>query len=98
MSPLRGWMTTHGLPAWYSWVVVVLLPVMASMAVLVISLRVNERSIARERAAREATDQALCSVFAPIDDGYRKTPPPGPSGKEFARNVAAARIKVCHGR
>jgi len=96
VSPLRSWMTTRGLPAWYSWVVVVMLPVMASMAVLVVSLRVNERSIERERAAREATDQALCSVFAPLDDQYKATPPPTKSGKVFAANIAEARRRTCH--
>lgn len=96
--PLRRFMTEHGLPSWYSWLVVVMLPIMASVLVLVVSLRVNERSIERERLAREQTDAALCAVFAPIDDGYRKAPPPSASGKEFAKNVASARVKVCHGR
>ena len=90
-------MTTHGLPAWYSWLVVVLLPVMASVAVLVISLRINERSIERERAARVATDRALCSVFSPLDDGYRAAPPSTTSGKVFAANLAEATRRVCHG-
>jgi len=99
--PLRRWMTTHGLPSWYSWVVVVLMPIMASIAVLTIALRVNERSIDRERTAREQaqqqTDEALCSVFAPIDDGYKNTAPPATeAGREFAKNIAAARRKVCH--
>lgn len=89
-------MTARGLPAWYSWIVVVLLPVLSATAVLIVSLRVNERSIERERAAREATDRALCSVFAPLDDGYKVTPPATASGKQFAANLAAARKKVCH--
>lgn len=91
-------MTTRGLPAWYSWVVVVLLPIMASVLVLIVSLHVNQRSIERERLAREQTDAALCAVFAPIDDGYRQSPPPSASGKVFAANVALARVRVCHGR
>jgi type II secretory pathway pseudopilin PulG len=93
-------MTTRGLPAWYSWVVVVLLPIMASVGTLVISLRINTQSLERERVAREQaqqqTDAALCAVFAPIDDGYRATPPATDSGKAFAKNLAAARRKVCH--
>lgn len=90
-------MTTRGLPAWYSWVVVVMLPIMAAVAVLVISLRINERSIERERAARLATDNALCSIFTPLNDGYRAAPPTTTSGKVFAANLAEATRKVCHG-
>lgn len=89
-------MTARGLPSWYSWVVVVMLPIMAAAGVLVISLKVNERSIDRERLAREQTDRALCAVFAPLDDGYRKAPPASEGGKEFAKNLAVARARVCH--
>ena len=100
MSPLRRYMTEHGMPSWYSWVVVVLLPVFTSTAILIICLRVNQRSIDREHAAvaksAAATDAALCSLVAPIDDGYRAVPPATQSGKVFAANVARARAKFCH--
>lgn len=98
--PLRRYMTEHGLPSWYSWLVVVLLPILTAMGVLVVALRVNERSIDRERAAREQaqrqTDAALCSVFAPLDDSYSATPPATAAGKAFAVKVAAVRRQVCH--
>lgn len=96
--PLRRWMTSHRLPAWYSWVVVVLVPVMAAVGVLVISLRVNQRSIERERAARVASEQArlaseqaLCRVFIVLDDAYAAAAPQTPAGKKLAEAVAYVR-------
>lgn len=97
--PLRRWMTARRLPSWYSWVVVVLLPIMASMAVLVISLRVNDRSIERERAARLASEQAsaasqraLCDIYVALDDAYASAAPTSPAGKRLAAAIAAARV------
>jgi hypothetical protein len=98
MSPLRKWMTERRLPTWYSWIVVVLVPVMASMAVLVISLRVNQRSIDRERSARIASEQAriaseqaLCRVFVVLDDAYAQAAPTTAAGKKLAAAVAYVR-------
>lgn len=84
-------MTAHSLPSWYSWVVVVLVPIMASVGVLVISLRVNQQSIERERAARQASEQALCRVFVVLDDAYARAAPTTPAGKELAGAVAYVR-------
>lgn len=95
MSPLRGWMTAHRLPAWYSWVVVVMLPIMASVGVLIISLRVNQQSIERERAARQASEQALCQVFVVLDDAYSRAAPTTPAGKQLAAAVASVRAVNC---
>jgi len=99
MSPLRSWMTAHRMPAWYSWVVVVVVPVMVSMAVLVISLRVNQRSIDRERAARIASEQAqqasqraLCDIYVVLDDAYETAKPTSPAGRKLAEAIAAARV------
>jgi hypothetical protein len=85
-------MTEHGRPSWYSWIVVVLVPVMASTAVLVVSLKINERSIERERAQREAGERAFCGIVVLLDDSYRRSPPSTPAGKDLARAVAEARI------
>lgn len=97
--PLRKWMTDRRMPAWYSWVVVVIVPVMVSMAVLVISLRVNQRSIERERSARlaseqarAASEQALCQVFVVLDDAYAQAAPSTPAGKKLAAAVANVRV------
>jgi hypothetical protein len=64
---------------------------MASMAVLVVSLRVNQQSIARETKARQASEQAFCGILILLDDTYRKTPPSTPAGKGLARAIAVAR-------
>lgn len=97
--PLRNWMTAHRMPAWYSWLVVVLVPVMASVGVLVVSLTVNQRSIERERSARLASEQAriaseqaLCRVFVILDDAYSKTAPATESGKQLAAAIAYVRV------
>jgi hypothetical protein len=95
MSPLRRWMADHRMPAWYSWVVVVLLPIMASVGVLVVTLRVSERTtqeaVDRERAARVASEQVLCQVFIVLDDVYAETAPTTAAGKKLATAVAAVR-------
>lgn len=89
--PLRRWMHEHDHPGWYSWVVVVMAPILASMAVLNISLKVNERSIERERSAREASTRAFCSIIILLDDSWHDTPPPSQSGKALALAVSNAR-------
>jgi len=97
--PLRKWMTARRLPAWYSWAVVVIVPVAVSMLVLVVSLRVNQRSIERERAARIASEQArlaseqaLCRVFIILDDAYTAAAPPSEAGKKLAAAIADVRV------
>jgi hypothetical protein len=84
-------MTEHGRPSWYSWVVVVLVPLMASVAVLVISLRVNEQSIEREREARRASEQAFCGIVTLLDNSYRRSPPSTQAGRELAVAIRGAR-------
>jgi hypothetical protein len=95
VSPLRGWMQAHGRPAWWSWLVVVLVPLLASVGVLVITLRVNERTVettvAREREARRAAELAFCGIIVLLDDTYKRTPPETPAGKGLAKAVRDAR-------
>jgi hypothetical protein len=86
-------MREHGRPGWYSWLVVVLVPIMASVAVLVVSLRVNQRSIERERVARIASEQAFCAIIVLIDDSYRQQkPPPGTATARLALAISNARV------
>lgn len=99
MSPLRKWMTAHGRPEWYSWVVVVVVPLLASMGVLVVSLRVNQQAIERERSARvaaerqvEASRLALCEIYVILDDAYQRTAPTTEAGRDIAEAVARARV------
>jgi hypothetical protein len=91
MSPLRKWMTEHGRPSWYSWVVVVLAPIIAATAMLIVSLKINAQSIAREREARQASEQAFCGIVVLLDDAWTRTPPTTQSGRELAVAVDRAR-------
>lgn len=88
-------MTTHRLPSWYAWVVVVMLPVMVSMGVLVVSLRVNARSVERERAARVASQQTFCQVFILLNDFYRSAAPPTAAGRQIAQAIAVTVARNC---
>lgn len=87
MIELRGWRPL---------IVIVLLPIMASIGVLVVTLRVSERTtqqaIARERSARLASEQVLCQVFVVLDDVYAETAPTTPAGQRLAAAVAAVRV------
>jgi hypothetical protein len=89
-------MQEHGRPGWYSWLIVVLTPILAATGVLIISLKVNERtiedSIARERAARQQTEQAFCGIIVLLDDSYSRSAPVTPAGKELAVAVRRARV------
>lgn len=51
----------------------------------------NNRSIARERSAREASERALCQVIVVLDDTYRKAKPTTPAGIQVARAIANMR-------
>lgn len=95
-------MTERGYPSWYSWLVVVLLPIFASVAVLVISLRVNERSIERERAARivaeqqaQATRQGLCEIYGILNSAYKQSPPPPGSPSSLIAMAVAREVAAC---
>lgn len=58
MSPLQKWMTEHGHPGWYSWLVV-LGGAFTSMLVAVgISVSLNNRALARDRAQDQAVAEA----------------------------------------
>ena len=91
MSPLRQWMTERGRPSWYSWVVVVAVPLISSIAVLIIALEINQRSIDREQQARRASEKAFCGIVVLLDESYQRQPPSTPAGKELARAVKSAR-------
>lgn len=82
-------------PAWYTWFAVVLLPIVVSMGVLVVSLRVNERSVERERAARVVSQQTFCQVFILLNDFYQKASPPTDAGKKIAQAIAVTVVRNC---
>jgi hypothetical protein len=91
MSPLRRWMTSHGLPSWYSWAVVIGTSITSSVLVLIVSLNVNQRALERERQQRLAGQQAWCGVIVTMDNAWRSAPPPTATGRQMAKGIAALR-------
>lgn len=95
MSPLRRWMTEHGHPGWYSWVVVLGGNMATLLLTVVVVLTVNQRSIDRERAARLASERALCAVVDIYVRAARETPPPTNAyGKEIVESMRALRAAL----
>ena len=52
--PLKRWFADHGLPPWYSWLVVIGLTLASNLLTLVVVLNLSERAVTNERKAREA--------------------------------------------
>ena len=52
--PLKRWFTAHGLPPWYSWLVVIGLTLASNLLTLFVVLNLSERGVQNERRAREA--------------------------------------------
>lgn len=55
--PLRKWMTEHGHPGWYSWLVVILGCVVSMIVSVGISVRMNNAAIQREHQAQALAAQ-----------------------------------------
>ncbi len=95
MSPLRRWMAEHGHPGWYSWVVVVGGNLATLLLTVVVVLTVNQRSIDRERAARLASERALCAVVDIYVQAARDAPPPPTAyGREIVESMRALRAAL----
>jgi hypothetical protein len=52
----------------------------------------NDHSIARERAARRASEQAFCGIIVLLDNAWIAAPPTTDSGRQLASAVSTARI------
>lgn len=80
----------------YFWLIMVATVVFASGGSILISVgiahRVNERSLAREQTAREASERAFCGIIILLDDSYNRTPPATEAGRQLAKAVSNARI------
>lgn len=95
MSPLRRWMTEHGHPGWYSWVVVLGGNLATLALTVVVVLTVNARSIERERAARLASERALCAVVDIYVRAAQEAPPPTTAyGREIVERMRDLRIAL----
>lgn len=64
--PLRRWFTSHDLPGWYSWVVVVGLTVSSIGLSTVVNLNATHHAVESERRAREqaVAERAKASAAA----------------------------------
>jgi hypothetical protein len=52
--PLQKWMTEHGHPGWYSWLVVIGGALTSALMAVTISITVNARTFERERAQQRS--------------------------------------------
>lgn len=79
--PLQKWMTEHGHPGWYSWLVVLGGSLVSMMVAVGISVSLNNQAIERERQAqaqeaeranvlREASREASCLTIRTMADVY----------------------------
>jgi len=91
--PLRKWFVQHGLPSWYSWLVVVGTNLLSSALVLVVCLTVTSRAdrrteeaLAQMRAGQEASRAAACTLVISQDEAFNGpgAPEPSPVGKRSA--------------
>lgn len=93
--PLQRWMSEHGHPGWYSWLVVIGGSLVASLTAIAISVTLNARAIERERRAERAAaerqaqeDQAAraasCLVMLTMTEVYTDPPPATPTGRKAA--------------
>jgi hypothetical protein len=89
--PLRRWFTGHGMPGWYSWLVVVGLTVTSMGLALAVNITLTNRAISAERSARLSNEQqseqarrATCLVVIAQDDAFTNPPPATPAGRKAA--------------
>jgi hypothetical protein len=68
--PLQKWMTEHGHPGWYSWLVVIGGCLVSMVVGSTISIAVNDRALERERAQREEARAATCLVIRQMENVY----------------------------
>jgi hypothetical protein len=91
--PLKRWFIAHGLPAWYSWLTVVVLTVLSNLLTLLVVLNLSSNAVENERRARETaaaearqsgevSRRALCTVIKTQEEVF--TSPSTPTGLKAA--------------
>lgn len=81
MSPLQRWMTEHGHPGWYSWLVVIGGAFVSCATAIGISVSMNAQAIERDREQdrkveaakaqeRERARQGSCMVVRRMQEVY----------------------------
>jgi heme exporter protein D len=89
MVPLRHWMTEHGHPGWYSWLVVVGGCLVSMIISVTISIQAAENSLQRDRQQR-ADQQAqsllvACEVIVRMRDAYERQENLTQAGRDVAK-------------
>lgn len=93
--PLRKWMTEHGHPGWYSWLVVISAPFFFSLLAITVSVTLNNRALQRERAQEQAAAElrtrqaeiarsASCLVILTMVEVYGNPVPVTETGRKAA--------------
>lgn len=83
--PLRRWFAGHGLPSWYSWVVVVLLSITTSAASLIISINTIHRNQEAQRRQSQQGRAMTCQLIIAQDNAFSETTPATAAGRKAAQ-------------
>lgn len=92
--PLRRWFAGHGLPSWYSWVVVVLLSITTSGLALIISINTIHRNQEAQRRQAEQGRELTCSLVIAQDDAFTDPAPVTAAGKKAAAAWHRLRVQL----
>lgn len=82
--PLRRWFAGHGLPSWYSWVVVVLLSITTSGAALAVSINSIHRQQEAQRRQQQQGRQMTCQLVIAQDNAFTESTPATAAGRKAA--------------
>jgi hypothetical protein len=95
MSPLQKWMSDHGHPGWYSWLVVIGGALVSMLISITVSVTLGKQQLERERqqeiqaakqaaAGREAARNATCLVIRTMAEVYGDPEPTTATGRKAA--------------
>lgn len=98
--PLRRWFSLHGMPGWYSWVILFLFT-MASIGIsVIVNAKLAERTIKQNQAAErkqgEQVRLATCLVIVTQDQVFNDpdAPPKTLAGKQAAAAWHSLRLQL----
>lgn len=92
--PLRRWFAGHGLPSWYSWVVVVLLSITTSAVSLIISINTIHRNQEAQRQQSQQGRAMTCQLVIAQDDAFTDPAPVTAAGKKAAAAWHRLRVQL----
>ena len=92
--PLRRWFAGRGLPAWYSWLVVVGLSLTTSGLALAISINSQHHAQEAQRRQQEQGRALTCSLVIAQDDAFTDPAPVTAAGKKAAAAWHRLRVQL----